>query len=112
MFATAARQKSQAITRAFARLAEAHVIEVREAEAMHREAAAADVARDLLEDVKLRGVLGRDRENADAVRIGPPNQANEARRWFGGGGHDGLRCGRRVSSSIPSDRMRRVKLGC
>src|SRR5947208_3668488 len=93
VLASAARQEAEAIAGAVARSADADVIEVRQPETVDCKAASADLARDFLEDVKIRPALLGKREHADAVATGTPDQADVARRWFVGIGHGRPRIG-------------------
>src|SRR5437588_4457433 len=73
-------QKSQALTRTLLRPADADVIQLPETQAMHREAAAADVAADFVQRVVRRPLADAHAEDADAVDRRRPHQADHALR--------------------------------
>lgn len=78
MLAVPVPQETQALATAIPARADANVIEHPHAEAVHGEAAAADVAGDFLERVE-RGVLADlQAEHARLIHAGGPQQANGA----------------------------------
>jgi hypothetical protein len=82
VLATSMTQESHAFAGAIFGPANSDMIGHAQTHAMNDKAAAADFARDLFEHVML-GIFFRDRENADAKRIGRARQSNHARRAIG-----------------------------
>lgn len=81
MLALIMRHEPHAFAGAIARGADAGVIERAQAQAMHREAAAADFAGDFLKDVVGVFFSGRDAKDARAVGAGGAQQANGSARF-------------------------------
>jgi len=91
--AVAVIEKALALAAAVVWPADADMIEVAEAKAMHREAATADIAADLTDRLTEHTNPGRDAEDADAVVCRGTDEANGAfrfRRRGGRFGHAGL----------------------
>jgi hypothetical protein len=78
VLAPSVTQKPQTLARTLRRCADANIVNIREAHAMHRKPAAADLTRDFVKHVELRCLLRRDREHADAVWAGTLQQSDHA----------------------------------
>src|SRR5581483_2199911 len=76
VLAVAVGKKAEALAGAFGTAADAHMVQIAQAEAMNGEAAAADGTGDLVENVKGAFFFGIDGENARGVGPGRSNQAD------------------------------------
>jgi hypothetical protein len=104
VLAAAVPQKAVTLAGTIGRRADADMVQIRQAEPMDGERAAADLARDFFEDVVLRSLLVEDGEDSDAIAVGTLTQANDARRC-----HDKPFSMGRWYPSIPPNRAPYVK---
>jgi hypothetical protein len=74
-------QKPQALTRTLLRPTDADMVQLSQSQAMHREAAAADVAAEFVQRVVCRPLTDAHAEDTDAIDCRRPLQPNHTLRF-------------------------------